>query len=556
MQKDTTITAEHFEPTLAELRDVANRVLLRQLDEARALAERLQAERDQLIEALLAMEEERDGYWELYARSPAPTLLLDARGAVTEMNAAASRLLEIAPQHLIGTTLFRLFEPEQRHAFAALLIECPAAPTPAKWKARVSTVSHAALSLQFVIRRRERDSGGFVATLEDLSGTEAAEAERARLSAAEHQASAANQAKDQFIAVLSHELRTPLTPVLAAVSSFAEREDLPSDIRATFSMVQRNVAIEAHLIDDLLDVTRIAHGKLQVQLSPLDAHAVVRDAVGMLRTELNAKQLEMSLELGAKASWVRADSVRLRQVFWNLLRNAIKFSPEGARIALRSWNDDGALLVEVNDNGRGIDPAVLARLFRPFEQSEEAVQEGNLRGLGLGLAICRGILDLHDAQISGTSAGLGKGARFTVRFDTTVTPVEAQPPSRRASSAPPAPGLARILLVEDHEDTAEILQLLLKRNGYDVAVATSVESALAVDRASYDVLVSDIGLADGSGHDLMRQLRKTGKLKGVALSGYGTEADVQASVEAGFAVHVTKPVNFSDLLQAIEHLER
>jgi len=257
--------------------------------------------------------------------------------------------------------------------------------------------------------------------------------------------------------------------------------------------------------------------------------------------------------LTAQQHWVDGDATRLQQVFWNLLRNAIKFSDEGGHIAVRSWNSGERLLLEVGDDGRGIEPHMLTRLFEPFEQApDRGSSAAGVRGLGLGLPICRGILDQHDATIVASSQGPGTGARFVIEIGCVDRPTLLPAPA--PTPPPPSQETVRILLVEDHEDTADVFERLLRRRGYEVQVANSVQSALAVDRAAFDVLLSDVGLADGSGLDLMRTLRKTGQVRGIALSGYGTEEDVRASKEAGFAAHMTKPVNFGDLLEAIASL--
>jgi len=190
---------------------------------------------------------------------------------------------------------------------------------------------------------------------------------------------------------------------------------------------------------------------------------------------------------------------------------------------------------------------------QPFEQGKNDNATG-AKGLGLGLPICRGILEQHDATVLASSQGPGKGARFVVEMEAIEPPALTPPtPTPPSTPAPPSKTL-RVLLVEDHKDTAEIFELLLRRSGYEVRVTHSLQSALAVDRGEFDVLLSDVGLTDGSGLDLMRTLRKTGKVKGIALSGFGTEEDVRASKEAGFAAHITKPVNFGTLLEAIASL--
>ena len=275
------------------------------------------------------------------------------------------------------------------------------------------------------------------------------------------------------------------------------------------------MSTEVQLIDDLLDLTRITHGKMRVDKQPVDLHQIVRDVLGAMRADAEKAQLSLSLELLASHPWVNGDPFRLRQVFENLLRNALKFTPAGGQIEVRSWNREEQLLIEVSDSGKGFDTEALRRLFEPFEQALQESNTASAKGLGLGLPICRGILEQHEATISASSPGPGRGARFVVDIGTIEPPtLRPAPPSK----PPPRPSKAvRLLLVEDHEDTAELFAGLLRRSGYSVHVANSVQSALAVDASAFDLLLSDVGLGDESGLDLMRTLRRTRDVRGIAL---------------------------------------
>jgi two-component system CheB/CheR fusion protein len=272
--------------------------------------------------------------------------------------------------------------------------------------------------------------------------------------------------------------------------------------------------------------------------------------------------------LDAGRHHVDGDSMRLHQVLWNLVRNAIKFTPEGGRIEISSWNVGDDLAIEVADDGRGFDPAAAPRLFTPFEQGQAAAdRSGNQTGgggLGLGLAICQGLVQLHGGELTAASPGPGRGARFVVRLATVAAPLPAARPAQESGRPAPAAvaGVAaskpRILLVEDHPDTAALLLELLDECGYEAQGANSVRQALASDLDHVDLVLSDIGLPDGTGLDLMRQLaeRRGGSIKGIALSGYGTEADRAASKEAGFSAHLTKPVDWSSLIAAINEVSK
>ena len=368
-------------------------------------------------------------------------------------------------------------------------------------------------------------------------------------------AESASKAKDHFLAVLSHELRNPLNPVLATASLLRGDGRLDADVREQLEVIYRNAELEARLIDDLLDVTRIERGKVELDRRPLELGTVIQRAVEVCRPDIQARQLEFGVEMGGDGPyWVEADAARLQQVFWNLLKNAIKFTPQGGSVGVRCRRDGGGFVVaEVHDSGVGIPEEALGRIFLAFEQAERSFAR-RFGGLGLGLAISKALVELHGGTIQAHSEGMGKGATFTVRL-----PLIPVPAAGAASSASPAPVAAaavrplRILLVEDHDDTARVMRRVLASQGHEVETAADVATALELARKRpFDLLLSDLGLPDGSGVDLMRSLRAAGiGMPGVALSGYGQEQDVAQSRAAGFAAHLTKPVNLSALLATI-----
>jgi signal transduction histidine kinase/CheY-like chemotaxis protein len=374
---------------------------------------------------------------------------------------------------------------------------------------------------------------------------------RAELERARDAAEQASHAKDEFIAVLSHELRTPLTPALMTLSSLAEDDRVESAVRAELALVRRNVELEARLIDDLLDLTRIARGKLQLTQGNLDLHTVIDRIVDTCGVEFQEKNLTVQREYHARRSWVHGDEVRLQQVFWNLLKNAIKFTPSGGKIEIHSSDVAERIKIDVVDSGRGIEAEVLPRLFHRFEQGGAEVTR-QFGGLGLGLSICRAIVELHHGAIRAESRGAGWGATFTVILPARVS---VDPPATRVQTQwLRLSGLLprRVLLVDDHQDTRETLARLLTRAGYEVAAAGCTKAALqAAEERKFDLLLSDIGLPDGSGCDLMREMKRRYDLCGVAFSGFGMEDDVRRSLDAGFAAHLTKPVDFKRLKEAM-----
>jgi PAS domain S-box-containing protein len=357
----------------------------------------------------------------------------------------------------------------------------------------------------------------------------------------------AGRAKDRFLAMLSHELRTPLSPVLLVVDELGADPALAQVHRETLEAVRRNVELEVRLIDDLLDVTRVVHGKLPYRFEPVDVHDLLRQTLEICRTDVEAKRIDLEVAVEAPRRHVSADPARLQQVLWNLVKNAVKFTPEGGAVRVRTWNEGSpdCLLVEVSDTGLGIDPAALPRIFRAFEQAEDAVTRG-LGGLGLGLAIRRAIVESHGGTLTAESAGRGQGSTFRLSLPTVPAPTAESRTALPAASceSPPSP---RLLLVEDDPLTARIMARLLRSNGYTVIAANTLADARAVPIDEIDLVVSDLSLPDGNGLDLMRDLASRVDVPGIALTGYGMEDDIRRCREAGFVAHLTKPVDFSRL---------
>jgi PAS domain S-box-containing protein len=368
-----------------------------------------------------------------------------------------------------------------------------------------------------------------------------------RLREAHERAESANKAKDQFLATLSHELRTPLTPVLATLGMWDRNDaDLPAHVRAEVAMMRRNIELEARLIDDLLDLTRVVRGKMVLSPQPVDVHEILQEVVNTCHEDTRTKNIDVALELGATAPTVKADPARLQQVFWNILRNAIKFSPRNSHVQVATGNVDGQLSVTISDSGIGMTPEQLERLFRPFEQGSEDITR-RFGGLGLGLAISKALVDAHGGKLQAHSEGEGCGARFTVTL-----PSVAENPAKPASQPAPEPKLVRprrrVLIVEDHADTARILEMVIRNWGHEVTIADSVATAIAAARdGDFDLILSDIGLPDGTGLDLIRQVRAFSPVPAIALTGFGMDDDVARTRAAGFNAHLTKPTNLHEL---------
>jgi signal transduction histidine kinase/CheY-like chemotaxis protein len=367
-------------------------------------------------------------------------------------------------------------------------------------------------------------------------------------------ARAASAAKDQFLAILSHELRTPLTPIFAILASIDRNPELPEKIRSDLLVVSRNLQLEARLIDDLLDITRINKGKISLMKEIIDLHNLIRSVRQLCQVAIDAQQVRFEIQLEAPFHHVLGDAGRLQQVFWNIFSNAIKFTPiEGAIVLRTSVIAGNEICVRLTDTGRGIGWDSLETIFQPFEQGDVSVAP-QFGGLGLGLAIAKAIVDAHQGRILAESLGVGLGSTFTVTLPLADTQGSAKEQLLPAETSAPSK-VVRILLVDDHEDTLEFMCRFLVLCGHEVATAATYQQALQISQEQkFDLLLSDLGLPDGDGYQLMRVLQAASPIKGIALSGYGMNADVQASLAAGFGAHLTKPCDLSLLSATIERV--
>jgi len=374
-----------------------------------------------------------------------------------------------------------------------------------------------------------------------------------------HELINANAAKDQFLALLSHELRNPLSPVIAMVGELEASAPRSAKLRQALEVIRRNVELEARLIDDLLDVTRIAKGKLQLSFEIVDVHEILRRAYEICREDMNKKSIDVKFELDAQEVHVEGDPARLQQVFWNLVKNSVKFTPANGRITIATSNIPDEIEIRITDTGIGIEPDKIGKIFNAFEQGQTSITR-RFGGLGLGLAISKAMVDAHHGEIRVESPGKDKGTTFVVQLKTVAAPARAEngadgeraaiPEKKRPTSR-----RHRLLVVDDHVDTCTGMKMMLERRGYDITVAHSAEQAVEkTKQQDFDLLISDIGLPDRSGYELMSELRQSKGFPGIALSGFGMETDVNKARAAGFSEHLTKPINFDRLEQAIRHL--
>lgn len=547
---------EPWKPEEEEIREL--RVRLEEAEET------LEAIRRGEVDALVVSEQQGEKVYTLKSADRLYRLMIEemGQGAVTltvdgtvlYCNRCFVSFLRVPLESVLGVSFQTLVEPKSREPFGELLRLARASGS-AQGEVHLKTADGDLVPAYVAATSLSGEEGPapLCLVVTDLTAQKA-----------EAEAEAANQAKDHFLASLSHELRTPLTPVLALVSGLEYDARLPRDVQGQLAMVRRNLELEARLIDDLLDLTRIRRGKLELRRTVADLRQILEHAVQTVERDILQKRLRLVTDLACGDCRLWADAPRLTQVFWNLLHNAVKFTPADGTVTVRlreAEGPEGRLVVEVSDTGVGIEPEAQEHIFDAFDQGRPGTAM-RFGGLGLGLAISRAIVERHGGSLEGTSEGRNRGATFTVQLpagDLAVPTAWEAPASREEESR--GAEVRHILLVEDHADTAEALAELLRGLGFQVTAAASVAAALAAagkagGEGGIDLVVSDLGLPDGSGLDLMRELSSRHGLKGIALSGYGMEEDIQKSREAGFSMHLTKPVSLQALraafLQVVE----
>jgi signal transduction histidine kinase/ActR/RegA family two-component response regulator len=501
-----------------------------------------------------------------------PVVVIDRLGRIVELNPAARPLAGRPYPEILGALAVNVFShwstlakrlaqiAEDGEASFELVAGDPARPC--FFDAQISGLGESGFP------------SGWVLVLRNMTEHKRAAEERVRMlgeQAARAEAESANRAKDRFLATLSHELRTPLTPVLATVTAMLADADTPEAMGPVLEMIRRNVALEARLIDDLLDLSRISRGALYLKREIVDAHELVDHVIEICRDDFDRTRLRLVLDLAAGGHHIDVDPARFQQVLWNLIKNAIKFTPAGGQVTVRtrdrdqgsSGRDGGGLIIVVSDTGIGIEPAILPRIFDILDQGGRSATR-QFGGLGLGLTISRSLVEQHGGRLTAASAGAGTGATFTLEIPTVKAP--AAPPSAGSASdvkiqsnehavsgatRPRRP--LKTLLVDDNADTLKYLSKVLTMRGYIVRTADSLATALALaSEVEFDFLISDIELPDGSGLELMWRLKASRPLPAIALSGFGSPEDIEQSRSAGFALHLTKPVDFGRLDQAIQ----
>ena len=479
-------------------------------------------------------------YTELFELAPVGYFVVGADEAVRDLNFAAARLLGVARAQLAGSPLAAWVAPPDRAAFsrflAAALVEEPPA-LDATCELRFVRTAGTAVVRLFATRLADRADAVLLAA-EDVTARRNAEGALREES----------RRKDEFLATLSHELRNPLAPIRNGLGLLARAAPGSEQAGRALAVVERQVGHLSRIVDDLLDVTRLARGTIRLHREPAELGELVRRGVEDHRATFDGAGVALEARLPRDACWVLVDETRFAQVLGSLLANAAKFTAPGGRVEVSARREAQACAVSVSDTGVGIAPEVQERLFEPFVQAPQTLARTR-GGLGLGLAMVKGLVELHGGSVSLASAGPGRGAEFTVRLPLTVTPAE-----RRAERAPEA-GRRRILVVDDNEDAATTLREVLELSGHDVRVALDGPQAVLTARGFRpEIVVCDIGLPGMDGYAVARALRSepaTREAWLVALTGYALPDDLRRAEEAGFDRHLAKPLGVGALESAL-----
>ena len=505
--------------------------------------------------------------------SPVAVIEWDSDFRVSRWSAAAERIFGWKPEEVIGKHVSEwhfVFDEDVDAVAQATNRQRVGAELQGVQRNRNYTKAGSVLHCEWYNSVLHDDAGLIVSVLSlvlDVTARKVAEEERSALLMRERDlrkhAEEADRLKDEFLATLSHELRTPLTSILGWASLVRNGEVEGAHVDRALETIERNARSQARLIDDLLDVSRIITGNLRLDLRPIDLAPIVDAAIDGLRPTAGAKQIQLHSHSDTKACLVRGDPNRLRQIIWNLLLNAIKFTPRAGSVTVRLKCVEPHAQLIVSDTGEGISAEFLPYAFDRFRQAEGSMSRRQ-GGLGLGLAVVRHLVELHGGNVRAESGGEGHGSTFTVDLPLAVErrdPARAEDRKReierrKGERLARLDGL-RVLLVEDDDDSRWLLGTMLKRQGAAVtSTSSSLEALNAFEVAAPDVVISDLGMPEENGLELMRKLRmfpagRGGLVPAIALTGYATPKDRERALAAGFQLHLAKPVEASELIAAI-----
>jgi PAS domain S-box-containing protein len=498
-------------------------------------------------------------------------------GIITSWNKGAQRIFGYTADEIIGKPVLVLIPPDLQNEEPAILARIKSGERIEHYETIRVTKDGRLINISLTVSPIKTPDGKIIGASKiarDITVFKQTEArmkealEQAQRAKAE--AEAANRAKDEFLATLSHELRTPLNAILGWSKMMTDsRLDETDQLRA-LQTIQRNARVQAQLIDDILDVSRIVSGKLKLKVRPLELSTIVESAVESVLPAAHAKEIRLQRVLDSGSSMISGDSNRLQQVIWNLLSNAVKFTPKGGRVQIRLERINSHVEIIVTDTGIGIPPKVLPFIFDRFRQADSATtrQHG---GLGLGLAIVRHLVEMHGGTVEAESHGEGQGSTFTVKLplialrsiDVAPENVERVHPTEGRNvpfeCTPELEGL-HILVVDDEEDGRILVKTVLEKCGAEVTAVNSALAALqALSEIRADILISDIGMPDEDGYSLIKKVRalsaeQGGKIPAAALTAYARVEDRMRVLRSGFQIHLPKPVEPAELVAVVTSL--
>ncbi|MGB7443702.1 MAG: response regulator [Coleofasciculaceae cyanobacterium] len=465
-------------------------------------------------------------------------LVVDKGGIVRFVNPAVLSLLERKPEDLLGQVLgFPVINGDNTE------VDIPRNNT------------ETAIAQMRVVEIQWKGKKAYLVSLRDITKSKQAEEERIQLL---KKAQAANRIKDEFLAVVSHELRTPLNPILGWSKLLLTRKLTPAKSEMALETIERNASLQAQLIDDLLDISRILRGKLELKACPVDLATPIAAAIETVSLAATAKSIKIETVKEGNRGLVSGDANRLQQIIWNLLSNAIKFTPPKGRIEVRLKSLESEVQLQVSDTGKGIKPDFLPHVFEHFRQ-EDSTTTRNVGGLGLGLAIVHYLVELHGGTIEVESPGEGKGTTFTIKLPLISSSQSTNSTPQQTNDNPDLSNL-KVLVVEDEANSRDLLTFILEDYGANVrAFSSAKEALLSFAQTQPDLLVSDIAMPEMDGYMLIRQIRSLppeqgGKIPAIALTAYARESDRQQAMESGFTFYLPKPLEPTLLVEMIANL--
>jgi PAS domain S-box-containing protein len=477
---------------------------------------------------------------------------------VTSWNNGAQRIFGYTADEMIGQSITKLIPPGHDDEEPSIIARLKKGERIEHYETQRVTKDGKIIDISLTVSPIFDTEGRIIGASKvarDISDRKRSE-ERERI--ALKRAEEANRAKDEFLATVSHELRTPLTAILGWVKMLATGPMDPATSKKALEVIERNVRAQSKLVEDLLDVSRIISGKLRIETKPIDPAAIINAAVDVIKTAAEAKHIKLQTTLDSSVGMIFGDFERLQQVVWNLLSNAVKFTPSGGTVRVELTRGRSQIEILVADTGMGISKDFLPYVFNRFSQADSSITRAH-SGIGVGLAIAKSLVELHGGTISVASPGEGQGATFTISLP--ISAVVQKPIAEPGFDADlrNIQDLAgvKILVVDDEPDACEMLLHLFRLSGAEVQVAMSAEEALSVcESFGPDVLVSDIGMPNVDGYELIRRIRRSGKKKlpAVALTALTRIEDRVKALAAGFQMHVAKPVEPAELLAVVSSL--